>query len=113
MRDGDGQSEPLPSEFAVSIHGDGDSTMVEISGELDLAHSNVVESAIAQAEAGKGPIVIDLSNLTFLDSVGVAILLMARGRDRHDGADRVSFIAPRREDVMLVLARTGTDTELF
>jgi anti-anti-sigma factor len=113
MRDSETQSERIPSEFAVSIHEDGDSTMVAISGELDLAHSTVVESALAQAETGKGPIVIDLSNLTFLDSVGVAILLMARGRDRHNGLERLRFIAPTRDEVMTVLVRTGTAAELF
>ncbi len=113
MRDRESQSEPIPSEFAISVREDGDSTMVEISGELDLAHSTEAENAIAEAEKAEGPIVIDLTDLTFLDSVGVAILLMARGRNRQDGASQLSFIAPISEGVMQVLVRTGTDTELF
>jgi anti-anti-sigma factor len=113
MRDSESHSEPIPNEFGISVREDGDSTMVEISGELDLAHSTEVENAIAEAEKAVGPIVIDLTDLTFLDSVGVAILFLARGRDRHNGGSRLSFIAPTREDVMLVLVRTGTDTELF
>lgn len=113
MRDTEGQSEPLPGEFALSVHEDGDSTLVAISGELDLAHSTEVENAITEVEHGDGRIVIDLSGLTFLDSVGVAILLLARSRDRHIGEDRLSFIAPTREEVMQVLVRTGTDRELF
>src|SRR3954447_700899 len=105
--------EPVPSQFAISVREDGDSTMVEISGELDLAHSTEVETRFAEAERAEGPIVIDLTDLTFLDSVGVAILLLARGRDRQDGESRLTFIAPTRENVMQVLIRTGTDTELF
>lgn len=113
MRDTESQSDPIPSEFAISVREDRGSTAVEISGELDLAHSTEAEKALAEAEEAEGPIVIDLTDLTFLDSVGVAILLMARGRDRQDGKSRLTFIAPAREDVMLVLVRTGTDTELF
>ena len=113
MRDTEIQSEAIPSEFAISVREDRGSTAVEISGELDLAHSTEVENAIAEAEKTEGPIVIDLTHLTFLDSVGVAILLMARGRDRVDGESRLTFIAPTREEVMTVLVRTGTDTELF
>ena len=113
MRDSEGHSEPLPGEFALSVQQDGDSTLVAISGELDLAHSTEVENAIAKVENAEGRIVIDLAGLTFLDSVGVAILLLARSRDRHDGKNRVTFIAPTREDVMQVLVRTGSDTELF
>jgi anti-anti-sigma factor len=99
MRNSESQSQPIPSEFAISVREDGGSTMIEFSGELDLAHSTEVENAIAKAEKAEGPIVIDLTDLTFRDSVGVAILLMAPGRDRQDGASRLSFIAPRRENV--------------
>ena len=113
MRDTEGQSEPLPGEFALSVHEDGDSTLVAISGELDLAHSAEVENAIAEVEKTEGRIVIDLAGLTFLDSVGVAILLLARSRDRHEGENRLAFIAPTRQEVMQVLVRTGSDTELF
>ena|SRR5690242_437828 len=113
MRDGESESERLPGGFAMRLREDGDSRVVEISGELDLAHSTEVENAFAEAEKAEGPIVVDLTGLTFLDSVGVAILLMARGRDRQDGGSRVTFVAPTRENVMQVLVRTGTDVELF
>lgn len=113
MRDTERHAEPTPGEFAINVREDGYSTLIEISGELDLAHSTEAEDAIGEAEKRKGQITVDLTGLTFLDSIGVAILLMMRGRDRHDGENRMTFIPPTSDDVLMVLVRTGTDKELF
>jgi anti-sigma B factor antagonist len=90
----------------------GPATIVQFAGELDLAHSNEATAAIRAAEVGSGPIVVDLTEVTFLDSTGLGVLAEARSRQHRDGGDRLSFIGSRHEAVIQVLELTDT-IEMF
>src|SRR5215207_3437353 len=48
-----------------------------LDGELDLATVPLLDIAIADAVAQGGPITIDLSRMTFIDSTGVRSILKA------------------------------------
>jgi anti-sigma B factor antagonist len=48
-----------------------------LEGELDLATIPLLDIAIADAVARGGPITIDLSRMTFIDSTGVRSILNA------------------------------------
>ncbi|MFJ1749583.1 STAS domain-containing protein [Streptomyces sp. NPDC088116] len=59
---------------------DGDAVIVAVSGDLDL--ESIAPLVTALAEAGKtptGPVVVDLSRVTFADSTSVNVLLRAYG----------------------------------
>jgi anti-sigma B factor antagonist len=57
-----------------------------LRGELDLAHAYAFDEELRTVEAGRpSAIVIDLRELTFLDSCGLARLLAARRRARRLG----------------------------
>src|SRR3954467_13669999 len=59
---------------------------IALHGELDLAHAYTFDDELRQGEAAKPPcIVIDLRELRFLDSCGLARLLAARRRARRAG----------------------------
>jgi anti-anti-sigma factor len=47
-----------------------------VSGELDMETVNLFETAVGSG-AGKGPLTLDLSDLTFLDSTGLHAILQA------------------------------------
>ncbi|MFE3598630.1 STAS domain-containing protein [Streptomyces sp. NPDC059096] len=58
----------------------GDAAVVAVSGDLDL--ENIAPLTIALAEAGEtvaGPVVVDLSRVSFADSTTVNVLLQAHG----------------------------------
>jgi anti-anti-sigma factor len=61
---------------AFDIDSDGARTFF-LSGELDLATVPTMESAIAHAVAQGGPITLDLSQLRFVDSTGIAAITKA------------------------------------
>jgi anti-sigma B factor antagonist len=89
-----------------------DVTVIGVSGEVDLASADQLEKAIRDAEQSTaGWIVIDLEDLRFLDSTGLAVLLQARRRARENG-DRLRFICSRHEQVTRLLSLTET-SELF
>src|SRR5438094_7159538 len=66
--------------FSVTVAADAESTTVVFSGELDLAGVERARAAIAEAEEHSGMIVLDLSQLTFLDSTGLEVVLRAARR---------------------------------
>ena len=60
--------------------------VIRIAGELDLAGSSDLESALRVAERVKADrIIVDLEALTFIDSVGLGTLLRASRRSASDG----------------------------
>ncbi|HEY1359351.1 MAG TPA: STAS domain-containing protein [Thermoleophilaceae bacterium] len=54
---------------------------LELTGELDAASAPALRERLAEvATRGKGPLVIDLSALEFIDSTGLSVLLNAKRR---------------------------------
>jgi anti-sigma B factor antagonist len=86
---------PLPPAQTAR---DGNRTLVRVSGELD------------EARRGDGPILVDLTDATFMDSTGLALLL-ALDRDAR-AADRPLAIACPEGPVRLLFAVTGVESEL-
>lgn len=84
----------------------GDSLVLAVSGEVDLFSAPVFEEAVTAA-LGRGPrlLVIDLTGVGFLASVGMTILLKA---NRDGGRDlRVRVVAAERSAVARALELTG------
>jgi anti-anti-sigma factor len=82
-------------EFEISSEGP---RMFFLNGELDMATSPLVDVAIGHAVARGGPITLDLSHLTFIDSSGIGEILRAVSdlpsgciilHGVHDGTQRV------------------------
>ena len=70
-----------PSPFC--IHHDG--SAIRLEGELDLATAGELESLLARFCAQRERVAVDLSDLTFIDSTGLAVLLNARKRADGNG----------------------------
>jgi anti-sigma B factor antagonist len=59
---------------------------VSLRGELDLAHAYTFDEEMRRVEDdGTSCIVVDLRELSFMDSAGVSRLMSARKRARRDG----------------------------
>lgn len=66
-----------------------------VRGELDIAGVEGFETALAQAESEQPPVlVIDLREVTFLDSSGLRTLLSADRRAKTDGRRLVLVPGP-------------------
>ena len=64
----------------------GGAVRVALRGELDLEHAYTFDEELRRVEEGRPAcVVIDLRELTFLDSCGLARLLAARRRARRRG----------------------------
>jgi anti-sigma B factor antagonist len=89
----------------------GTAIVVHATGELDLAGAGVLEQEMKRISATHAAeIVLDLSAVDFIDSVGTSLLLRLDA-DSREGGDRLSIV-PGSWPVQRVLKLTGADRTL-
>jgi anti-anti-sigma factor len=99
------------SPFSVTIEQHGDAVHVVMSGELDISTAQRLEEDLKRVEAeGPATTVLDLQKLTFMDSTGLRLLIMADARAR--GEDRRLVIVQGNEMVQRVMRLTRLDERL-
>ena len=82
--------------------------VISVSGEVDLATSPELDSAVIGAlELGAAAIAIDLSKVTFMDSSGLGVIV--RGLKRCREADIELDLVITNERVLKVFGITGLD----
>lgn len=59
--------------------------LIALDGDLDLATATVVEDELRRAEHSEARVVIDLANVSFMDSTGIRMLISADRRLREQG----------------------------
>jgi anti-anti-sigma factor len=97
---------PAP-EFLCTIDVDGDETVVHPVGEIDLETSASLRQALAPLH---GRVVVDLGEVSFIDSSGMSVFAVTRKRLAGDGGT-LTLRAPRPH-VRRVLEITGLDVWL-
>jgi anti-sigma B factor antagonist len=90
----------------VTVHRPGDAVLLAVSGEVDLLSAPVLAGEITAALAETPALLaIDLSEVSFLASIGMTVLLKAR---REAGATTgVRVVAPEHSVVERTLRLTG------
>jgi anti-anti-sigma factor len=79
----------------VTTQDSGGQVTVSLKGELDLSSVGKVEEELKRVEAeGPSLLVLDLSQLTFLDSTGLRAVVTADERARGDGRRLVIVRGP-------------------
>src|SRR3954470_13419510 len=83
--DGGAPDSRLPPRFSVDVRGRADGVSLKVHGELDLAVARRFRAAL-YPHAGTGLTVeVDLSDLEFLDSSGLQLLVSAAKSAKADG----------------------------
>ena len=87
---------PAWQPFSVTVSSDGDRATVYLRGELDMLGVDRARRAIEEAEASPASLlVLDLSELDFIDSTGLEVMLRA-ARRAHDEGRRLIVARPSR-----------------
>jgi anti-sigma B factor antagonist len=77
--------------------------------DLDRTTAADIRHRVASALAdGKRRLVVDLSDVGYLDSSAIAALLEATSRAQHHGS-RLTVVTPDRSRVAMILNMTGVD----
>ena len=85
-----------------------DRFVITVSGEVDLASSPELDTAIIAAiESGATSVVIDLTDVSFMDSSGLGVIV--RGLKRCREADKDLDLVITNERVLKVFGITGLD----
>jgi anti-anti-sigma factor len=64
----------MPDAAEVRVNSSADYTVVELAGELDLAQHDPLRNALAEALERELPVLVDLSDCSFVDVGGVRLL---------------------------------------
>ena len=81
------------NRFTIVEDRTGDQRILRLGGELDLASAAEFEARLAELVASRSETVVDLSELSFMDSTGLA-LLIAASKQAEAGGGRLSVRAP-------------------
>lgn len=66
--------------------------IVHVAGEVDLASASALETPLDGVGATDSRLVIDLLNVTFIDSSGLNVLVRCRQRIDGDNGNRVRLV---------------------
>ena len=98
-------------ELSMRSVRDADTHTIVLRGEMDIANAADVEKELLRVEATDATtIVLDLAELSFIDSTGIRLLLMADSRSRANGERLVLRRPP--EGVLRVLRLAGVEDRL-
>jgi anti-sigma B factor antagonist len=98
-------------DFRVSTVRQDSATIVVVTGDVDLETGPLLrDSLLAALDAGPSRLVLDLSQVTFMDSSGLGALLGAHRHARLAGAEMV--LAACSERVIEILQLTNLDQVL-
>jgi anti-anti-sigma factor len=101
----------VESGFRVDVRSKNGTTVVVVSGELDVASGPTLEEELARAEGSEAQLVIlDLRELEFIDSTGLGILIKAHQPAETTGRRFAVVRGPSQ--VQRLLGLTGLEERL-
>ena len=106
-----------PAPFQASISElDGGIRLLEVNGELDLSTATQLEEPLEEAVSSpKAAVLIDLTDCTFIDSTGIALVVRAWQRvdaGAGNGGEGGLVLCCQNEQVKRVLEVTGLEHSL-
>lgn len=82
---------PVPESFEVRRLADAEGVVLRLSGELDLASAPALEQQLEEvAHANPARLLLDLRDLRFMDSTGLALMIRAQQSAEANG-HRLAF----------------------
>jgi anti-sigma B factor antagonist len=97
--------------LVVGVFDEAGNRVIRVGGELDLATVPLLEQELEAAiERAEGDVIVDLSDLEFIDSTGIAVLVQAMGHS--DGSGQLRFVPSRAPGVVRVLEMTGVSERM-
>ena len=95
--------------MTISYTDEGDLRKILISGRLDVDGTNSVAAQLEElSKAPKKAVVVDLSSLKFLASIGIRAIITSAKAVKERGGKMV-LVAKAGSTVMMSIKATGTD----
>lgn len=101
----------VAEQLGIETFNDQDRVVLRLAGELDMASAPQLRSAIEELDLTERPVlVLDLQELSFIDSTGLRVILWAHERCRADG--HTLALTPGSQQVQRLLAISGAGERL-
>jgi len=100
----------IPKHFQLEPEHYGDTVVVRLGGEFDVAAEEHFDRVVERMAAEAKTIVLDLSELSFIDSTGLRALLRTWKRSQEDGGSLA--LVPGNGQVRNTMRLTGADEVL-
>jgi anti-sigma B factor antagonist len=103
-------------DFSIfDVAADGDTTVVNVTGEIDMETGPAFQRGLLHAiGAGRGGLIVDLSQATFMDSTALTSLVNAFDSLRRQGGGQLAIVAtdPRMR-ALFDVARLDRDFDIY
>jgi anti-sigma B factor antagonist len=93
--------------LSMVLHEAGVTPVLQLVGELDISSAPALRERLMQLLAADGDVIVDLSTLSFMDSSGISVLIVAHKRSAEKSR-KLTLRSPRGS-VAKVLEVSGTD----
>jgi anti-anti-sigma factor len=102
-------------QFSISDVAADDTTVVKVAGEIDMETGPAFQQGLLRAlGAGRGGLIVDLSQATFLDSTALTSLVNAFDDLRRQGGGNLVIVATdARMRALFDVARLDRDFRIF
>jgi anti-sigma B factor antagonist len=101
----------VEDDFQVQVRTTDGATVLAVIGELDLSSSGELEEALAQLDGSDtGLVILDLREVDFMDSAGLAVIV--RAHQRAESAGRPFGVVQGSAQVRRLLSLTGVDGQM-
>jgi anti-sigma B factor antagonist len=103
-------------DFSIfDVAAQGDTTVVNVTGEIDMETGPAFQRGLLHAiGAGRGGLIVDLSEATFMDSTALTSLVNAFDNLRKQGGGKLAIVAtdPRMR-ALFDVARLDRDFQIY
>jgi anti-anti-sigma factor len=107
------RADSQPDEFVCQLSDDGlGVARVYVAAELDIASAPHLERALRRAELRARLVVLDLRELTFMDSCGSRVIVYASNRAQRAGRRLVLVRGPSQVQRLLALSGAAERVEI-
>lgn len=97
--------------LTVTTSNDKDTVSVKVEGEVDVSNAGELRDRLDQALASDAKtIVVDLSQVPYIDSTGIGVLVGTAHRAKDKGAEAI--VSKPQHNVARVLSLLGVGEEL-
>jgi len=102
----------MDAGLRVQLEGSEEVPVIRVAGEVDLTTAPELRAKLAELPAAGGTVVIDMSEVTFLDSTGLSVLVASWKRFGEADEHRNFRLVVNRPAIQRVLDVTGL-TQVF
>lgn len=88
--------------FSAEARTTDDSTVIDLKGDIDRNAKDALEAAYAQA-AAHGPVILNFTDVDYINSTGIAVIVATLARARTDGRTlRACGLSPHYNEIFQI-----------